>query len=170
MRRDGDRADRITDLSSISPENFKYRNTQFLIDSKAVYETGLETPQTELRRRIWNVRNGDLQRVIDEFPLNEPARDQCALWMHAVVGKHFFPDANHRTAVALLRMLLADNDLVYTGFRDTNAVSEIRDRSHAVRAEIEPVRLDTLYRRDDLYAVWREFFELGRFEKRPENE
>jgi len=83
--------------------------------------------------------------------------------MHAVVGKHFFPDANHRTAVALLRKLLDDNDLAYNGFGDTVAVKEVREDSHRVRNEIEPVRLDTLYRRDALYEVWREFFSVGLF-------
>jgi len=167
---DGDRSDRISDLSSISPENFKYRNTQFLLNSDAVYETGMNLQQQDLRRRIWNVRNGDLRRVLDEFPIDGPVREQCALWMHAVVGKHFFPDANHRTAVALLRKLLADNGFVYTGFQDTQSVAEVRDRSHNVRTEIDPVQLDTLYRRDELYEVWLEFFDIGEFKLVPKND
>ena len=154
---------RITDLSGIAPENFKYRNTEFLADSSSVYETGMGLQRGELRRRIWNVRNGDLRRVLGDFPTEEPVREQCALWMHAVVGKHFFPDANHRTAVALLRKLLDDNDLAYNGFSDTAAVKEVREESHRVRNEIEPVRLDTLYRRDPLYELWREFFSVGLF-------
>jgi len=154
---------RITDLSEIVPENFKYRNTEFLIDSDAVYETGMGLQRQELRRHIWNVRNGDLRRVLDDFPADEPVREQCALWMHAIVGKHFFPDANHRTAVALLRKLLKDNNLAYNGFGDTAAVEKVREESHRVRGEIEPVRLDTLYRRDALYEVWREFFTIGSF-------
>lgn len=93
---------RITDLSSLEPENFKFRNTDFLMGD-AHYDVLAHQNREELRRRIWHVRNGDLQRVLDDFPTNEPLVEQCALWMHAVVGKHFFPDANHRTAIALLR-------------------------------------------------------------------
>ena len=77
--------------------------------------------------------------------------------MHAVVGKHFFEDANHRTAIALLRKLLADNDLdVYQW--PTDRVRTARDESHAVRQDIPPVRLDTLYEKDELYRVWYELF------------
>lgn len=83
---------RITDLSCIEPENFKFRNTQFLISDNYPYKTGQGHSKQELRRQIWNVRNGDLRRVLEEFPRDEPLREQCALWMHAVVGKHFFPD------------------------------------------------------------------------------
>lgn len=44
--------------------------------------------------------------MIEKFPTDRPLPEQCALWMHAVIGKHFFDDANHPTAVALLRKLL----------------------------------------------------------------
>ena len=37
----------------------------------------------------------------------------CALELFAVVGKHFFPDANHRTAVAMLITLLQENGIDY---------------------------------------------------------
>ena len=77
--------------------------------------------------------------------------------MHAVVGKHFFEDANHRTAIALLRKLLADNDLDVDQW-PTDRVRTARDESHAVRQDIPPVRLDTLYEKDELYRVWYEFF------------
>lgn len=148
---------RITDLSSIEPENFKYRNTRFLLDDEQPYETGMGHTKQELRERIWRVRNGDIRKVLRRFPTDEPLREQCALWMHAVVGKHFFPDANHRTAVALLRKLLAENDINYRPW-SVKRLEEVRDESHAVRRAIEPVRLDTLYRRDALYDVWLNFF------------
>ena len=41
------------------------------------------------------------------------------------------------------------------GFRSLR----VRDKSHQVRKEIEEVRLDTLYQRDELYEVWLSFFE-----------
>lgn len=149
---------RITDLSAMAPENFKYRNTQFLTSTDQIYDTGMGGDPSRLRNRIWNVRNGDLRRVVDEFPIGAPLRQQCALWMHAVVGKHFFPDANHRTAVALLRRLLAENEIIYAAW-SIDRLRAARKESHRVRREIDPVRLDTLYRRDRLYEVWLSFFE-----------
>lgn len=78
--------------------------------------------------------------------------------MHAMIGKHFFPDANHRTAVAMLRRLLRENDIEPGDWpieRTERAVSE----SHRARRDIPPVRLDTLYVRDGLFRVWRRYFE-----------
>lgn len=148
---------RITDLSTLSPETIKYRNTQFLKDDDHPYEMGFQETQQELRRRAWNARNGDLRRVMREFPTDEPLREQCALWMHALVGKHFFPDANHRTAVATLRTLLRTNDIQYTNW-SIERLRDVRERSHKVRREVADVRMDSLYRRDDLYRVWLDFF------------
>jgi len=153
---DGD-SSRITDLSSIDPENFKYRNVKFLLNRSLHYDNPHDRSISEQRDDIWRVRNGDLDRVLEEFPTDRPLPEQCALWMHAVVGKHFFEDANHRTAIALLRKLLADNDLDVDPW-PTDRVRAARDDSHAVRQDIPPVRLDTLYEKDDLYRVWYEFF------------
>lgn len=149
---------RITDLSGIEPENFKFRNTRFLTDEDHPYAPEAAEPDAELRRKNWNTRNGDIQRVLDDFPTEEPLVEQCALWMHAVVGKHFFRDANHRTAVALLRKLLRDNG-IEPGTWSIERLEEVRDESHQVRGEIEEIRLDTLYQRDELYEVWLSFFE-----------
>lgn len=148
---------RITDLSALEPENFKFRNTEFLM-GEAHYDMLAHQTRQDLRRRIWNVRNGDLRRVLDEFPTDEPLVEQCALWMHAVVGKHFFPDANHRTAIALLRRLLRENG-IDPGQWSIERTERARDESHEVRREISRVRLDTLYERDELYEVWRRYFE-----------
>jgi hypothetical protein len=142
----------------IDAEDIKYRNTQFLVADVHTYDTGFDEPDTELRRRIWNVRNSDLRTVMRQFPTDEPLREQCALWIHALVGKHFFPDANHRTAVAVLRTLLRENGIAFEKW-GTERLEELRDRSHEVRRTTEPVRLDTLYRRDALYELWLEFFE-----------
>lgn len=82
----------------------------------------------------------------------------CALELFAVVGKHFFPDANHRTAVAMLRTLLQENGIDYEPW-SIERLRRARRDSHMVRAEIAPVHLDTLWRRDRLYDVWFDFFE-----------
>lgn len=148
---------RITDLSSIEAENFKFRNTEFLKSDQHHYDNPHDASFLEQRRDIWRVRNGDLRRVLDEFPTERPLIEQCALWMHAVVGKHFFDDANHRTAIALLRKLLRDNG-IDPGQWPTERVEQARDESHDIRKEIPPVHLDTLYEKDELYDVWYRFF------------
>lgn len=149
---------KITDLSGIEPENIKYRNTQFLADDGHPYKTGLDSRDSELRRRAWNTRNGDLRKLMREFPRDVPLRKQCAHWMHALIGVHFFPDANHRTAAATLRRLLRENEITYTEWTP-DRLRVVREESHAVRREIEDVTMDSLYREDRLHAVWLDFFE-----------
>jgi len=148
---------RITDLSSLNAEDFKLRNTKFLKGDTEYEQTGGESFES-LRHQIWATRNGDLRRVLSQFPMEWSLEEQCAGWMHAVVGKHFFPDANHRTAVALLRRLLDENGIEYSKW-SLDRLGEARQESHTVRREIETVRLDTLYRKDDLYDVWWRFFD-----------
>ncbi|MFC5279736.1 hypothetical protein ACFPM1_13355 [Halorubrum rubrum] len=148
---------RITDLSSIEPENVKFRNTEFLKSDRHRYDNPRDVSFIEQRRNIWRVRNGDIRRILDEFPTDRPLPEQCALWMHAVVGKHFFEDANHRTAIALLRKLLRDNG-IDPGSWPTDRIEHVRDESHDVRREIPAIRLDTLYQKDELYEVWYRFF------------
>jgi len=102
------------------------------------------------------VRNGDLERVLEEFPTDRPLPEQCALWIHALVGKHFFPDANHRTAIVTLRKLP-----VTTGWNQENgrrSGSNGYGLSHTTFEEIPPIHLDGLYEKDELYRVWLQFF------------
>jgi len=120
-----DPAPRITDLSSIEPENFKFRNTQFLRADGHHYDNPHDESFLEQRKEIWRVRNGDLERVLEEFPTDRPLPEQCALWIHALVGKHFFPDANHRTAIVTLRKLLRDNGME-PGEWSTERVKRVR--------------------------------------------
>lgn len=148
---------RITDLTDLSAENIKYRNTQFLADSGHPYEFGWGLSNQELRRKAWNTRNGNLRRVMREFPKGEPLRKQCAHWMHAMIGKHFFPDANHRTAAVTLRRLLMENEIDWTEW-SPERLRQARETSHETRLEIEAVRMDTLYQKDPLYDVWYDFF------------
>lgn len=152
-----DPAPRITDLSSIEPENFKFRNTQFLRADGHHYDNPHDESFLEQREEIWRVRNGDLERVLEEFPTDRPLPEQCALWIHALVGKHFFPDGNHRTAIVTLRKLLRDNG-IEPGEWSTERVKRVRAESHDVRREIPPIHLDRLYETDELYRVWLQFF------------
>jgi hypothetical protein len=148
---------RITDLSSIDPENFKVRNTEFLKADTHHYDNPRNKPFSDQRAEIWRVRNSDLARVLGEFPTDRPLPEQCALWMHAIIGKHFFEDANHRTAMAILRRLLRENG-IDAGQWPTERVKRARDESHDVRQKTPPIRLDTLYEKDELYDVWLRFF------------
>lgn len=147
---------RITDLSPLRAEDFKLRNTAFL-NSDAEYEQTGKEAYRRLRHQIWATRNGDLRRVFADFPTDAPLDEQCAGWMHAVAGKHFFPDANHRTALALLRDLLRENGIP-PGKWPTEISRQTVLRSHRVRKEIPSVRLDTLYRHDRLFLVWLLYF------------
>jgi len=110
-----------------------------------------------LRRRIWNVRNGDLRKLMRRFPKNHTLYEQCAGWVHAVAGRHFFPDANHRTAIVTLRKLLKDNG-IEPGYWPPEISERAVIRSHKVRKEIENIRLNTLYVRDRLFLVWLLYF------------
>ena len=65
---------------------------------------------------------------------------------------------NHRTAVALLRRLLEENG-IDPGDWPIERTKRAREDSHEVRREIPPVRLDTLFERDELFEVWRRYFE-----------
>lgn len=147
---------RITDLSAIDAEDFKARNTKLLMGDRH-YDNPQNKPLQELRREIWAVRNQDLRRVLREFPTEPPLCEQCALWMHAVVGKHFFNDGNHRTAVFLLRELLRENS-VDPGSWPIERTKQVRRDSHDVRGHLPPITLDSLYERDELYELWLEYF------------
>jgi hypothetical protein len=58
-----------------------------------------------------------------------------------------------------LRHLLRENGITPGKWAD-GPTREAAIRSHVVRAElVEPVRLDTLYRRDRLWLVWRLYFQ-----------
>ncbi|GGL40713.1 hypothetical protein GCM10009037_25570 [Halarchaeum grantii] len=149
---------RITDLSGIDPIDFKIQNTQFLKSDAEYEQTGAEQFDV-LRHRIWVTRNGDIQRVLDEFPRDAPLYEQCAGWIHAIAGKHFFPDANHRTALVLLRELLRQNNLT-PGQWPASISRETVLHSHQVRRQLPPVRLDTLYRHDRLFLVWLLYFKI----------
>lgn len=57
----------------------------------------------------------------------------------------------------MLRRPLAENNIEYKPW-DIDRLRRARVDSHHVRREIDPVELDTLYRRDLLYELWLEFF------------
>jgi hypothetical protein len=78
--------------------------------------------------------------------------------MQAVVGKHFFPDANHRTAAAILRAILSQNG-IQPGHWGPSKTYRTQKESHKVRKEHPPITLADIYQRDPLYEVWRRYFD-----------
>lgn len=148
--------DRITDCSPLSPEDIKNRNRKFYRNPDHTYLIEAR-PAAVVKRRISNVRNGDLRRVLRNFPIDEPLYAQCAHWMHALVGKQFFPDANHRTAMLTLEYLLDENGISSLALPGPNVVDAIRQSKFTVKNLVN-VRLDTLWRKDELYLVWRRHF------------
>ena len=104
------------------------------------------------------VRNGDLRNLMRRFPLCEPVHDQCALWVRGVAGRQFFPDANHRTAISLLRDILWTNGMPQPSW-DPPHLRIARHESKKLILDTERIRLDLLYERDELFRLWRQFFD-----------
>jgi hypothetical protein len=69
-----------------------------------------------------------------------------------------FPGRKPRTAVAILREIVAENDLP-PGDWDPERTRQVRDESHTVRGELPTITLADIYQRDPLYDVWRRYFD-----------
>lgn len=146
---------RITDLSGIDAEtiiafNFdRYENDTY----------GLVRGSRSLtKQRIGNVAECDLDRVIREFPTEEPFIQQCAHWVRAISGLHFFPDANHRTAMGSLRVLLYYNAILPPDEWPGRELDRRVIKAKFIRNFIVDVRFDNLWRKDELYHLWHRHF------------
>lgn len=148
---------RITDLSNLSPSDIRNANLNFLSMSGSEYDIIPGTTKLRTRKEIQRVAESDLDRLFTDFPIDEPLQQQCAHWFHAVAGRHFFPDANHRTAVVTLRELLAQNRLdSHVNWPQDPLIQSVK-RSKKIRRKTS-ITSDTLYRRDELFDHW-----LGHF-------
>jgi prophage maintenance system killer protein len=152
-----DRVYRITDVSGISPGDIRTVNLEFLNRDESPYDIPPGRTTLGVRKDVRRVEDGDLQRLFDEFPFEQPLQDQCALWFHAVAGNHFFPDANHRTAVSTLRELLSQNDLEESVEWPTEQLVETIKESKRIRQTVT-IDLGSLYERTRLYDHWHQFF------------
>lgn len=152
----GDEWPRITDASVIEPEDIKGRNHRFFKNPDHPYDVPADF-ETFTQNKIGVVRNGDLNRVIRGLPKDVPVHQQCALWVRALVGKHFFPDANHRTAMLTLWFLLDENGIDPPNWPGEQIANTVYN-SKVVRRDIEIVTLDNLWERDELHAVWCQHF------------
>lgn len=145
----------IRDLSFFDAEDIKQRNTVFL-ESDSPYDILEHQTRYSVRADIWRVRNGDLRKLFYRFPFNEDVLEQCALWMHAMTGKHFFPDANHRTGIMTLRKILRENNYRPTNWPTLRTQAAIQ-RSKETRRSLS-VNLGNLYEKDPLYEIWELYF------------
>lgn len=148
--------DRITDVSEIDAGSIKQLNLDLYESETQQYGLVEDSPQ-KTYRRILNVKESKLDRLIREFPTSEPLCVQCAHWARAISGKHFFPDANHRTAMASLSALLNLNGIDVQDWPGEDIDRTVLKAKFA-RIFLVDVRFDTLWKRDELFQVWHRHF------------
>ncbi|WP_263020631.1 hypothetical protein [Natronobiforma cellulositropha] len=149
--------DRIDDFSQIDAETIKQFNYERYMDSEDSYGL-VDGSREKTVRRIWNVQDLCLERVMREFPRRDPVVQQCAHWVRTISGKHFFPDANHRTAIGTLRAILELNDVPIPDRWPGEYIDHTILQAKFVRTFVVDVRFDTLWCRDELYHVWHRHF------------
>lgn len=149
--------ERITDFSELDPEDIKWRNRRYFENPDHQYDYGEIYSYHQIPHQISVVRNGDINRIMREFPNKEPLTQQCAHWVRAVVGLHFFPDANHRTAMSTLNLLLELNGIDRFKWNDDQYETKIF-KSKLLRKYIIDVRFDNLWCKDEMYLLWHRYF------------
>ena len=117
------------------------------------------------RRKVDAVSRYRIDRVLREFPFWERHVQQCAHWMRAFAGLHFFPDANHRTALASLYAVLAQNDVAPpTDEWPFEWIEHAVSRCKLLRSLHVRVTFASLWERDELYYHWLRYFRNGLFD------
>lgn len=162
---------RLSDLSVITSRGLKEVNLLSFNDTDLPY--GYVRGDQELtKQRVHNVKDYKIDRLVREFPRVEPLCCQCAHWVRAVVGLHFFPDANHRTAMGTLRELLNQNGVLPDSEWPFEPIDTAVTRSKLLREHHCRVRFDTLWEHDELYFHWLRYFRSGLFDisTRPRSE
>ncbi|MEZ3114806.1 hypothetical protein RYH80_02585 [Halobaculum sp. MBLA0147] len=156
---------RITDCSGVDAAYVRATNRFFFESQRYPYgQVRGDADRTD--REIRNVTRYRVGRVVREFPRIEPVAVQCEHWTRALVGLHFFPDANHRTALATLYSLLRLNGLAPPrGTWPFDGIDAAVTRSKLLRSYHCDVRFDTLWERDELFAHWRRFFQRGFYDR-----
>lgn len=149
---------RIADFSSLDPVDIKITNNEFF--ESQTHDYGLVRRDRNLtERRIWNTKGWKLNRLMEEFPRTERLARQCAHWVRAIVGIHFFPDANHRTAMGTLYGLLQANDVAPPNDEwPPDGIDEAVLRSKLLRGLHCMTDFRILWLRDELYYHWYRFF------------
>lgn len=148
---------RITDFSILDAETVKQINLGIFEEGEDDEYGWVKGDPSLTERRIRNVKEFQINRVMREFPTNEPLPQQCAHWMRAFSGLHFFPDANHRTGMNTLQILVEESD--YPG---SLPISEDIERfvlqSKLTRHLNSKIRFNRLWKRDAHYALWHQYF------------
>ncbi|QLD86808.1 hypothetical protein HWV23_14095 [Natronomonas halophila] len=146
---------RITDFSILDPPTIKQINyDEYAGDD----QYGLVRNDRQLtQRRIWNIKNSRLSRLMREFPTHDPLPKQCAHWMRAVAGIHLFPDANHRTGMNTLQILVAESSCEVE-LSISEEVEWYVLQSKLIRHLQANVQFDTLWKRDEHYTLWHRYF------------
>jgi hypothetical protein len=145
-----DSQERISDFSKMDAETIKQFNYRLYLDTNKEYRL-VDQSHEKTKKRIWNVKDFELHRVMDEFPIYEPLVQQCSHWVRAICGKHFFPDANHRTAMASLNALLRRNGIQVPQQWPGREIGRTVLKSKFIRNFVVDIRFDTLWKRDELY-------------------
>lgn len=147
---------RLCDFSSLDGQTVKAINLELSRESDQTYGW-IRNDRDLTRRRIRNVQDTAIHRLIREFPTNDPLPAQSAHWVRALVGLHLFPDANHRTAMNTLEYLIEQELGVAT-----DVVQESIDRtvlqSKYIRTFHADVRFNRLWERDELFQLWYRYF------------
>lgn len=149
----------LSDFSLLDPETIKEINRG---EFKSGAQYGLVKEDSNLtereltERRISNVPASRINRLIEEFPTNEPLPQQCAHWMRAFTGIHFFPDANHRTGMNTLQILVDHN--CDTELSITDDIGWYILQSKLIRHLQSDIRFNTLWKRDEHYTLWHRYF------------
>ncbi len=117
------------------------------------------------RRKIDAVSRYRIDRVLREFPFWERRVQQCAHWIRAFAGLHFFPDANHRTALASLYAVLTQSDVAPpTDEWPFEWIEHAVSRCKLLRSLHSRVTFASLWERDELYYHWLRYFRNGFFD------
>lgn len=148
---------RLTDFTILDPETIKEINLNEFTEANDE-EYGWVDGDPELtQRRIKNVKRFQLRRIIREFPTNEPLPQQCAHWMRAFAGLHLFPDANHRTGMNTLQILVEQNSCDVSLPISKN-IERFVLQSKLIRHLDSKIRFNTLWKRDEHYTLWHQYF------------
>jgi hypothetical protein len=161
-----DRRLRITDFAGLDLDYLRRLNRNFLDGSEFTYGC-IRGNKRETRRYIDNIEEYRVSRFVREFPRHESLCRQCAHWVRALVGLHYFPDANHRTAMNSLYGLLSRNGLAPdesdgldcgVDHWPFDSIDIAVTRSKLLRSYHCNVKYSTLWERDELYQHWERYF------------
>ncbi|MFB6282897.1 MAG: hypothetical protein ABEK59_03055 [Halobacteria archaeon] len=137
----------------LKPNKIIRRNLDFLKDNQHrydVYSTILKT-----RKNIKRVEEKSLKQIIDGFPTNEDLPQQSAYWMTALIGNHFFPDANLRTSFNTLEYLYKTNDIIIPDWETEDIPG--KDTEKIPSLNIDMSNFDS--KETELYKMWLNYFE-----------